>query len=231
MRARAWYRRAPVRGWRRIRRGALAAVAVGALALAGCGGGEPQDAKEKAGNYTLDIMDASFPTNQRLADRSTLSITVRNADTKRVPDVAVTVEGAEASAPAAAFAEADSQPGLADPSRPVWILDDGPRGADTAYTNTWALGPLDRGQSKTFVWHVTAIKAGIHTIRYRVAAGLNGKAKALLPGGQQAEGTFTINISKTPANAKVGDNGQVAQGVESHNQPGARQPPENVPSP
>jgi hypothetical protein len=220
-----------VRGWPGIGRFAPAAVAVGTLALTGCGGGQPQDANEKAGTYTLDILDASFPTNQRLADRSTLSITVRNADSKRVPDVAVTIEGAESSAPAAAFAEADSQPGLADPSRPVWILDDGPRGADTAYTNTWALGSLDRGETKTFVWHVTAIKPGIHTIRYKVAAGLAGKAKAQLAGGQAPEGTFTINISNAPANAKVGNNGQVEKGVESYNQPGARQPPENVPSP
>jgi hypothetical protein len=220
-----------VRGWPGIRGSALAAIGCIALALPGCGGGSPQDANEKSGTYTLDVLDATFPTEQRLADRTKLSITVRNADSKRVPDVAVTVEGAEASAPAAAFAEADSQPGLADPSRPVWVLDEGPRGGDTAYTNTWALGPLDRGQSRTFVWHVTAVKPGVHTIRWKVAAGLNGKAKAQLPGGQLPEGTFTINISKVPADAKVGDNGQVDKGVPSYNAPGARQPPENVPSP
>ena len=89
-----------------------------------------RNANEKSATYTLDVLDASFPTEQRLADRTTLTITVRNADSKRVPDVAVTVLGAEASAPAAAFAEANSQPGLADPSRPVWVLDDGPRGLD-----------------------------------------------------------------------------------------------------
>jgi hypothetical protein len=220
-----------VRGWPGIRGCARAALACGALALTGCGGGTPQDAHEKSGTYTLDILNASFPTEQRLADRTTLSITVRNADDKRVPDVAVTVEGAEASAPAAAFAESNSQPGLADPSRPVWILDEGPRGGDTAYTNTWALGPLDRGQTKTFVWHVTAVKPGVHTIRYRVAAGLNGKAKAKLASGDEPKGTFTINIANAPANAKVADNGKVAKGVPSYNTPGARQPAENVPSP
>ena len=42
--------------------------------------------------------------------------------------------------PFAAFAEASEQPGLADPSRPVWVVDDGPTGGTTAYTNTgpWA---------------------------------------------------------------------------------------------
>jgi hypothetical protein len=220
-----------VRGWPGIRGCALAALGCAALVLPGCGGGTPQDAHEKSATYTLDVLDANFPTEQRLADRTTLSITVRNADSKRVPDVAITVEGAEASAPAAAFAEAQSQQGLADSSRPVWVVDDGPRGGDTAYTNTWALGPLDRGQQKTFVWHVTAVKPGVHTIRWKVAAGLNGKAKAQLPGGQLPEGTFTINISNAPANARVGPNGQVEKGVESQNQPGARQPPENVPLP
>jgi hypothetical protein len=197
----------------------------------GCGGGSPQDAHEKSGTYHLDVLDASFPTEQRLADRTTLRITVRNADSKKVPDVAVTVEGAEASAPATPFAEAQSQPGLADPSRPIWILDEGPRGGDTAYTNTWALGPLKAGESKTFVWHVTAVKPGVHTIRWKVAAGLNGKAVAKLPSGDDAQGEFTINISNAPANARVADNGKVEKGTESYNEPGARQPAENVPSP
>jgi hypothetical protein len=190
---------------------------VGALALAGfiaagCGGGERQDVNEPSGTFPVDVVKATFPTKQRLAEKSELQIAIRNAGDKAVPNVAVTVESdeAEQTAAAAAFAEASDQPGLADPSRPVWVLDDGPTGGITAYTNTWALGQLAPNQTKTFVWRVTAVKGGVHAIKYKVAAGLNGKAKAVVAGGnEEPTGTFTVNVSNKPANARVGPDGQV----------------------
>jgi hypothetical protein len=190
---------------------------VGALALAGavvagCGGGEKQDADEPSGNFPVDVVKATFPANQRLAEKTELQIAIRNAGNKAVPNVAVTVESDEAdqTAAAAAFAEASEQAGLADSSRPVWVLDDGPKGGITAYTNTWALGTLKPNQTKTFVWRVTAVKPGVHAIKYKIAAGLDGKAKAVKAGGnEEPEGTFSVNISNKPANARVGPNGQV----------------------
>jgi hypothetical protein len=190
----------------------VGALALVGLVVTGCGGGERQDSDEPAGTFPVDVVKATFPTQQRLAEKSELRIAVRNAGQKAVPNVAVTVESDEAdqTAEAAAFAEASEQPGLADPSRPVWVLDSGPHGGITAYTNTWALGPLKPNQTKTFVWHVTAVKSGVHAIKYKVAAGLDGKAKAVLPGGnEEPTGTFTINVSNKPADARVGDGGQV----------------------
>lgn len=199
--------RAPGRRWL-----AVGALALAGLVAAGCGGGKRQDAGEPSGTFPVDVVKASFPTKQRLAEKSELRIAVRNAGDKAVPNVAVTVESDEANqtATAAAFAEASDQTGLADPSRPVWVLDAGPQNGITAYTNTWALGPLRPHGTKTFVWHVTAVKPGVHAIKYKVAAGLNGKAKAVLSGGNvEPTGTFTINVSNKPADAKVGDGGQV----------------------
>ena len=118
---------------------------MGALALAGfvavgCGGGKRQDSDEPSGTFPVDVVKATFPTKQRLAESSELQIAVRNAGDKAVPNVAVTVESDEAdqTAAAAAFAEASDQAGLADSSRPVWVLDTGPHGGITAYVNTWA---------------------------------------------------------------------------------------------
>jgi hypothetical protein len=199
--------RAPGRRWL-----AVGALALAGLVAAGCGGGERQDANEPSGTFPVDVVKATFPTKQRLAEKSELQIAIRNAGDKAVPNLAVTVESDEAdqTAAAAAFAEASDQPGLADPSRPVWVLDTAPHGGITAYTNTWALGRLKPNQTKTFVWHVTAVKPGVHAIKYKVAAGLNGKAKAVLAGGnEEPTGTFTINVSNKPADARVGDNGQV----------------------
>jgi hypothetical protein len=198
-------------------RGCLACLAVlAALGVAACGGGERQDADEPSGTYPVDIVKASFPAKQRLADRAVLEIVVRNAGDKEIPNVAATVEAGDKSGEtttasnAQAFAEVSEEPGLADPSRPVWVLDEGPRGGVTAYTNTWALGRLKPGERKTFRWRVTAVKSGEHSIRYKIAAGLDGKAKAVLAGGSRApDGKFVIDISGKPADARVGDDGQV----------------------
>jgi hypothetical protein len=183
-----------------------------AFVAAGCGGGDPQDAHEPSGRFPIQVVRATFPTSQRLAETAQLQIAVRNSGGKTVPNVAVSVLSNEANAPAAAtaFQEATAEQGLAEASRPVWVLDAGPRGGVTAYTNTWALGALRPGQTRTFVWQVTAVKSGVHSIKYKIAAGLNGKAKAVVPGtAAEPAGQFTISISKKPADARVGDNGQV----------------------
>ena len=191
------------------------AAGLGALALAGCGGGTRQDADEPAGTYTVDVVKASFPQSQRLAGQVRLDITVNNAGAKTIPNIAVTVEGADGAAPAQAFAEASQQVGLADTSRPIWIVDRGPRGGDTAYVNTWTLGTLRPHEEKTFTWYVTPTVAGTHTIRYRVSAGLDGKAKARLAGGGVPAGTFTVAISSKPAGVKVSPNGDVTSSPPS----------------
>jgi hypothetical protein len=200
-----------VRGIAGTHRRAVGLCAVGLLGLTGCGAPKGQEANEPRGDYTIEIERASFPTRQRLAQRSTLEIAVRNVGDKAVPNVAVTVEPVQSpnSPSALAFEEASRQPGLANPSRPVWVLDAGPRGGVTAYTNTWTLGRLEPGQLKTFVWRVTAVKSGSHAIKYTVAAGLDGRAKARLPGGEQPTGGFDIDISGEPADARVTDSGGV----------------------
>ena len=111
--------------------------AVGAaLAAAGCGGGTRQDADEPSGTFQVAVLKASFPTKQHLAQPERFVIAVRNTGSKPVPNVAVTVSS---------FAARSEQAGLADPERAVWIVDASPRGGDTAYTNTWALGRLAPG--------------------------------------------------------------------------------------
>ena len=169
---------------------------VGAAALVGaggCGGGTAQDAKEPEGNFTVDV-DAKFPPKQHIAGSEAFTLRVSNTDSKAIPNVAVTID---------TFTSRSKRQDLADPERPVWIVDRAPTGGDTAYLNTWALGRLAAGKSKTFTWHVTAIRAGTHTVKYRVAAGLNGKAKAQLDGGQVPEGSFTVAISRKPPQATV----------------------------
>jgi hypothetical protein len=169
-------------------------VSLGALALTGCGGGERQDADEPSGTFQVAVVRASFPTKQHLAQPERFVIAVRNTGHETVPNVAVTVSS---------FAERSEQAGLADPERAVWIIDSSPSGGDTAYVNTWALGRLAPGQTRRFVWRVTAVKAGTHTVKWQVAAGLNGKAKATLSGNRAPAGSVTVDVSKKPAQAHV----------------------------
>lgn len=188
----------------------LAALAV----FSGCGA-QRQDADEPSGNFRVDIADASFPAKQSIAEQSTMRIRVHNADKATVPNVAVTVEtkGAHPGDAPTAFAQDKNDSRLADPSRAVWVLDQEPKGGTTAYTNTWALGPLRSGESKTFEWKLTAVQAGDYSVAYRVSPGLDNKAK--LAAGSKSRGTFTVSVSDKPVPARVNSKGQVVRGEQA----------------
>jgi hypothetical protein len=178
-----------------VRRRTFTALGAVALVAAGCGGGTRQDAGEPSGTFKVDVVQASFPAKQRLAKQEQLVVEVRNADTRTIPDIAVTVDPG--------FTVREDRQDLADPNRPAWIVDTDPPGGVTAYSNTWALGPLPPGQSKTFVWKVTPVMTGSHDVHFRVAAGLNGRAKAQASSGNIPEGSFNVNISGKPSQACV----------------------------
>lgn len=180
----------------------VAAIAAAGL-VAGCGGGERQDADEPSGMFKVDVTEHTFSAKQRLADAEVMRIVVRNADDKTIPNVAVTITSDDGAKGGAGFTTRSSAPGLADPTRQLWIVDEGPHGGDTAYVSTWALGPLAAGKSKTFEWHVTPVVAGSHTLRWHVAAGLNGKAVARTEDGKDPVGTFPVNVSSKPAAVSV----------------------------
>jgi hypothetical protein len=193
---------------RRMRR---LVVCLALLALAGCGG-ERQDADEPRGEFTLEVVEASFPERQSIAERSTLSIEVRNTDDRELPDVSVTIETEpdDRSAAAVAFGQASDDPRLADPDRPVWILDRGPTAAAGSSTNTWSLGPMFPGETKAFRWRLTAVRAGSYRVGYRVSPGLYGKA--VPANGQNTTGAFDVTISDEPVPARVGEDGEVVRG-------------------
>jgi hypothetical protein len=182
------------------------AVAAGALLLAGCGGTR-QDASEASGTFAMRVVHPSFPTAQSIARQTRFVLPVRNTGTHTVPNVAVTIDS---------FDYASAYPGLAADKRPVWAIEQGPGavasppvesqevsppgGGQTAYVNTWALGALAPGATRTFVWRVVPVKAGSYTVHYTVAAGLAGKAKARLSsgGGGLVQGQFAVDIAAAP---------------------------------
>src|SRR5688500_11450670 len=110
-----------------------------AVLLAGCGGAPRQDENEPAGTWTRGVADARFPTPQSIAQTSPMEVQGRNADSKAAPNVAVTVETdpAKPGSGTVAFGQRLDDPRLSDSERPVWVVDEGPLGGDSAATNTW----------------------------------------------------------------------------------------------
>ena len=189
-------------------------IAATLVALSGCGG-ESQDADEPSGSFQVDVVKASFPAKQRIAEGSTLRIRVRNSGDDTVPDLAVTVEteGMKAGAGLTSFGQSSGDVRQADPNRPIWVLDREPAGGTSAYANTWTLGKLAAGDTKTIEWKVTPVQAGDYSVKYRIAAGLDGKAKVAQ--GSRATGSFDVSISDKPVPARVDDDGNVVRGEEA----------------
>jgi hypothetical protein len=184
---------------------------VAAFALVGCGG-ERQDEDEPEGEFTLSVVKASFPERQSTAQRARLRISVRNTDDRELPNLAVTIKttapgGEEV---ASAFAQAADDPRLADADRPIWIVDEGPAGGASSYTDTWTTGRVVPGATVDLEWRLTAVRPGAYTVDYSVAPGLDGRAVAAR--GQQTSGSFDVEISDEPVPARVGEDGEVIRG-------------------
>jgi len=191
--------------------------------LVACGGGgERQDEDEPSGKFPVDIVTASFPTRQRLAETSQLRLGVKNIGRKELPALAITISiaGKEGRASLQPFSIRDPQPGLAVPDRPVWILEEGyPKlaaqsataGAQTANEKTFDFGTLKPGATTQAVWRVTPVRAGDFKLTYRVDAGLYGKAVAVTSDGSPSAGSFAVEISDVPPQTRVNDAGQVVE--------------------
>ncbi|MGC1800853.1 MAG: hypothetical protein WA701_10750 [Solirubrobacterales bacterium] len=158
-------------------------------------------------NLAITIFTAS--NENPGADETTTTGTTGTGTTSTTNDLP-TVQGS--------FSVRSPQQGLAIPFRPVWILETGyPKlegetasaGAEAAQTDTYAFGALPPHQTKSIVWNVTAVQGGTYTVHYRVAAGLEGKAKALTANGSIPEGEFVVRISTAPPQTRVNDSGQV----------------------
>lgn len=190
------------------------------LLASGCGVAR-QDANEPKGSFEMQVVHASFPANQAIARPTQLELRVRNTGAQTAPNVAVTLDS---------FYYTEHYPELAADKRPIWVVESGPGpipkrpvqseavsppgGGQTAYVNTWALGPLAPGQTQRFLWKVAPVKAGVHTVHFTVAADLAGKAKAVLASGGPVQGQLTADVAPAPPKTSVDPNtGRVVAGA------------------
>ncbi len=199
-----------------------AVLLTAALAPVGCGGEDQTspDSREKSGSFQVELTRASFPARQRVAGTADLVLAVRNTGGETIPQLAVTLwtgrADAAGSKPQGSFNVRVDERDRASTTSPVWIPTPGyPKllapgktlqdlgaapsaGGVAAQIDTYVLGALPAGKSKTIVWRVTPIRAGSYTVRYAVAAGLRGEAKAVAAGGEPVGGAFRVRIGSDP---------------------------------
>jgi hypothetical protein len=211
-------------GWtthQRSRACALGLV-VASVAVAGCGGSsnKPQDENEPSGNFPVEVTSATFPAKQKLAKESTLEIVVRNASTKRVPNVNVTLKCKAGNG--GSFNVNSQDADVADSERPQFVVNQiptrtkrktgslelDPLERSSAFVDTYPLGPLAANRTARFEWKVTAVKAGPYKVCYKVNAGLYGKAKAISGNtGLPLAGTFSGEVSNKAPKTRVAEDG------------------------
>jgi hypothetical protein len=178
--------------------------------IAACGGGASQGADEPDGTFKIEVTGATFPQRQHVAQNVRMRLRVHNADQQTLRNVAVTVETKAngVNAPAA-FGQRSLGQGLSDSERPIWVLDEGPHGGDTAYVNTWSAGTLRAGETRLLTWRLVATRAGRYSVGYRISPGLTGKAQAARG---RTSGSFDVTIDDEPVPARVGPGGRVIRG-------------------
>ena len=178
----------------------------GGLALAGCGSSANQGrvAGDGPAAGSVEVVKASFPANQQVSRPAYLELAVRNPSSQPLPQVAVAVRS---------FYHRSEYPHLADPNRPIWIVDEGPGpkapipvetvpfdqpgGAVTDDSSQWAIGPLAPGETKLLRWALTPVKPGRRQLSYAVLPARPASAgpKQI---GRAVEGSFSIQIAPAP---------------------------------
>lgn len=198
-----------------------AALSLALLAPAvavGCGGGDSnQFPGEKAGSYPLEVVESSFRPVQTVAGTYDLVIAARNSGDKPIPALSTTLD-LPGLGSTLAFAYRDPQANLAQPQRPVWVLEEGyPKlagtvgrgGAETANRRTFNFGRVEPGDTANMVWRVTALKPGRYRLAWELSAGLAPGVKAETASGGQPHGSLPVRIGNRPRLTRVDEQGRV----------------------
>lgn len=166
------------------------------------------------------MVEAEFPTSQRLGQTTLLRLGVRNTGKKTIPalTVSISVGGEDGKGSSLPFGIRSPEPGLSQPDRPVWVLSekypklDGSEesaGAENASRKTFVFGPLKEEETSVAVWKLSATRPGTYRLLYAIGAG--GPAKVETANGAKAGGSFTVRIGETAPETVVTDSGEVVE--------------------
>lgn len=170
-----------------------------AVAIAGCGSvsSAPDEAAVKP--VELKVSQAKFSkTDQRPGDDVTLSLTVTNAGSNPVGNLAIQLTGLAETTLAGADetrvrTEKDDLPNSV--KRAAWFVDDAPLGGSYGDGNLYEGGRLEAGRSRTLRWRLSAQQPGTHELKYQVFAGLTDAA-AKATSGTGLSGTVRATIAE-----------------------------------
>ncbi|MGK2955897.1 MAG: hypothetical protein ACSLFI_09545 [Solirubrobacterales bacterium] len=211
--------REPRRHLNRIFGGAFCLVALSGI-LAGCGGGVEAGSQfdgQPTGEFPVEVIEANFTPDQVIARQYDLELAVKNTGERTIPGMSVTL-AIPGKGSTLAFAYRDRQVGLAQPQRPIWVLEEGwPKlagtvgrgGAATTNRRTFNFGEVGPGDTADMIWRVTAVKPGAHRIAYQIAAGLSGNSPAVDASGETPEGVLPVVISDKPIPTKIDEQGNI----------------------
>jgi len=195
-----------------------------ALLASGCGSSSGSGAKQtdEAGphTYKIEVLDVTFKPAQQVGQPATMRIEVLNADSRAIPNIAVTLDS---------FYYTEKYPRLAPGKQPVWIVEQGPGkppqapveskvitppgGGQTDYVNTWALGAMAPQHKQLFEWKVIPLKAGIQHVGLEISAAPGRQVNATLPNGGALRARFRSEIAAAPRTKHVNPStGQVVPG-------------------
>lgn len=141
----------------------------------------------------MKISEWKFAKRQPLGKPVKFVLTVRNVDSRDIPQLTVTVRGLK---------QFVAQAGAATKTRPVWALDEVNYGSvtpyDSATASTFNLGVLRAGQEKRYVLPLTPVRRGSHRVGYALSGDLYGNAKIVNEDNSPAANTRLVAIDPTP---------------------------------
>lgn len=172
----------------------LACALVVAVVASGCGGPPRQDENAPSGTWQVAVEKWEFPKHQYLGTPAEYLLTVRNTDTRAIPNLIVTVSGLKTKV---------DQPGAASEVRPIWIASKVNYANVTPYnsslSSSWNMGELKPGAVVTYKVNLTPLRRGVHEVGYRLSADLFGDNKVVNGNDQSpAEDTRWVLIDPTP---------------------------------
>lgn len=168
------------------------AATLATVGLAACG--DDQQAK-KSETVKVELVDARFAPLQKLAKQETMRITVRNPTDKPIEQITATVSPGDPAMSGSGFNTRSADPNVADPDRPIWVVEEAPKNGVTADPAVTRLGPIPAGESASFTWKLMPVRPGTWKVRWTIGGDLDNQVRVSDQQGNPITGTFPVRIS------------------------------------
>ncbi len=167
-------------------------AALATVGLAACGDDEPAKTTQ---DVKLELVSAKFAPLQKLAKQETMRITVRNPTNEPIEQITAIVSPGDPAGTGSGFDTRSENPDVADPTRPIWVVEEAPKNGVTADPAVTRLGPLAAGKSLSFTWKLMPVRPGTYKLRWTIGGDLTNQVRVTDQQGDPISGTFPVRIS------------------------------------